>query len=144
LQVGKKTVRVPQSLGSFSPQAVCMPPRPVARELVHIIQKVCDEACADGQKAGRGTCADDPQNCDEACADGQKAGRGTCADGQKAHGRETCADDQKAHGRETCADGQKAGRGTCADSLRAIEERQSKEVEYFLRSCGVRLRHAVL
>ena len=29
-------------------------------------------------------------------------------------------------------------------SLRAIEERQSKEVEYFLRSCGVRLRHAVL
>jgi len=86
-----------------------MPPRPVARELVHIIQKVCDEACAD-----------DPQNCDEACADGQKAGRGTCADGQK------------------------AGRGTCADSLRAIEERQSKEVEYFLRSCGVRLRHAVL
>ena len=99
-----------------------MPPRPVARELVHIIQKVCDEACAD-----------DPQNCDEACADDQKA-----------HGRETCADGQKA-GRGTCADGQKAHRGgTCADSLRAIEERQSKEVEYFLRSCGVRLRHAVL
>ena len=76
-----------------------MPPRPVARELVHIIQKVCDEACAD-----------DPKICAEACADGQKAHRG----------------------------------GTCADSLRAIEERQSKEVEYFLRSCGVRLRHAVL
>ena len=111
-----------------------MPPRPVARELVHIIQKVCDEACAD-----------DPQNCDEACADDQKAhGRETCADDQKAHGRETCADGQKA-GRGTCADGQKAHRGgTCADSLRAIEERQSKEVEYFLRSCGVRLRHAVL
>ena len=59
-----------------------MPPRPVARELAHVIQKVRGDA--------------------------------------------------------------KSTTDSCAGSLRAIEERQSKEVEYFLRSCGVRLRHAVL